>query len=766
MAGVYLGTTLLLLRLADRLGPMFGATELFHQMLALTLTLGFPVFLVIAWRSYGSPEIAEQGSSGDGPSKLEIPDDEDEFKIPLLSRTRLIDVALLIVLFAVAYLYAERFVGTERAEEPIQTQAAAEVSAASIAVLPFANFSGDESFAYFAAGVHEDVLTYVSRIPDLLVISRTSVMHYRETEDTIPKIAKTLGVAHILEGSVRRAGNRVRITVQLIRASDDAHLWAENYDRELTDIFDIQTEVAKAVAGTLSSQLAPALRTGGREAPTGDPQAYDWFVRGRELIRLPSAASAHDGLALFEKAVGVDPDYADAHAGIALALLALTHFDMVWEDVSARAIEHARRAIALDPRSSYAEYAMGVLLTGVGKDLKSGEAHLKRAIELDPNSGDAYLMYSENLYFQSRYEEAFVQISEAARRDPLSPQVQLYQARILLLSGKRAEALHHVSRAIELNPDNAFAHLVAGRAYGMGNELPTALAHYGQARMLDPGNSEAAGAIAGALTRLSALPAARAWLEEQLARAPASDAWFFRQSQLLMAEGLHDALDSHASDWERYNPDTPAAIQVRGSAASLGAQAARRSGDTAAAKRQSERAIALLEEFLAPFRTPEGYRAQFNNIWQLLSLGVEKRLRGDDSAGAHFQAVLDLYAAQPKEIQLPNQRIHSVIAHAALGESDEAIENMRLSLASDDYTDWVFVLYDLADDHDDVYHGITDDPEFQELLAAMRADLDRKVRRLSDEFPAILDPAHPDWERRATIDASAAAISEPDSPSA
>ena len=205
----------------------------------------------------------------------------------------------------------------------------------SIAVLPFENRSEDKANAYFAEGIQDEILTRLSKIADLKVISRTSTQHYKSAPENLPEIAKQLGVAHILEGSVQKSGDAVRINVQLIKQTNDSHLWADTFDRKLTDIFVVETEVAERIAASLQARLTDREQKVLKSRPTKNPEAYDLYLRGRYLLNRRTVESIQTARDLFQKAVAKDSRFALGHAGIADAYILLGEYgEMSRKDVS------------------------------------------------------------------------------------------------------------------------------------------------------------------------------------------------------------------------------------------------------------------------------------------------------------------------------------------------------------------------------------------------------------------------------------------------
>lgn len=288
-----------------------------------------------------------------------------------------------------------------------------------IAVLPFDNLSAEADNAYFADGIHEDVLTALSKIADLTVISRTSVLPYRETDKSLREIAEELEVGSILEGSVRRAGDNVRITAQLIDAQTDQHLWADNFDRGLTaaNVFAIQTEIARQIADALRATLSPEEETRIAHVPTADLSAYDLYIRGREVYQIYTAETNDEAIRLYRAALEIDPEYAEAWAGIADAYgrrVLLFGYPRAWAD-SARA--YAERAIELAPEVAAGHKALALSFSALDQHARSLEANL-RAVTLDPNHHGATNNIGVAYDRMGRLDEALRWYKRSARLNP------------------------------------------------------------------------------------------------------------------------------------------------------------------------------------------------------------------------------------------------------------------------------------------------------------------------------------------------------------
>src|SRR5881392_654804 len=266
---------------------------------------------------------------------------------------------IFVVIFGAAISVGLFFIGRYTGRN---TASASELSAKSIAVLPFDNLSRDPDNAYFAEGVQDEILTRLAKVADLKVISRTSTQRFKSTPGNLPEIAKQLGVVHILEGSVQKANDQVRVNVQLINALTDAHLWADTYDRKLIDIFSVESEIAKTIADTLQAKLTGSEKTAISKKPTANPEAHEFYLKGRFFWNKRTADDLRRSIDYFDQAIAKDPNYALAYAGLAQAWDLLPAFNGgAPKDCFPKAESSARKALTLDDALSDAHAALASL---------------------------------------------------------------------------------------------------------------------------------------------------------------------------------------------------------------------------------------------------------------------------------------------------------------------------------------------------------------------------------------------------------------------
>jgi serine/threonine-protein kinase len=390
---------------------------------------------------------------------------------------------------ALAKVPADRFATAAAFAEALTAPTSVDPRPCSVAVLPFLNLSADPENEYFADGITEDVIAQLSKIHDLKVISRTSVMPFKKRDQGLQQIAATLGVATVLEGSVRRAGDRVRIMAQLIDAGTDQHLWAESYDRGLSDIFAIQSDVALNIAAALRAELSPEEETRIRSEPTNDLQAYQLYLQGRHCVNRFTEEGMRKGIEYFEQAIEKDPDYALAYAALAIAYTELGLGQGAGHLRPEVSYQQARdavvKALALDAGLGDAHCAAAFLRWVRDFDWTGAEEEFNRALQLSPGSADTHDLYGRMCSELERYDEAIALEQRAQELDPVAHRSDV--ATTLIRAGRYDEALQAVSRAVELDPHYARSRATLGWAYLMKGLHDEGLAELERAVSLSPG---------------------------------------------------------------------------------------------------------------------------------------------------------------------------------------------------------------------------------------------------------------------------------------
>ena len=359
----------------------------------------------------------------------------------------------------------------------------------SIAVLPFENLSDDKANAYFADGIQEEILTRLSRIADLKVISRTSTQRFKSASAHLPDIAKQLGVANILEGSVRKAGDKVRVHVQLIDAENDAHLWAERYDRQLDDIFEVESDIAGKIAEALQATLTGAERRAIAARPTKSTEAHELYLKGRYHWRNFYAPGYERVREYFEQAVALDASYAPAHTGLSLYYSWAAANAIFPPNVWPLAEEYVRKSLSLDDTWPEAYNALAAVEVYYKRNWAAAERAFHRGMELDPNFADLHSHHGLCLSYLGRFDEAIAQTERGLQLDPFFPGTNLHYGTLLFFSRQYDRAATQLAKTLDLYPDNAAAQEYFGNICAKRGMLHEAITHWFSALNLN-GRSE------------------------------------------------------------------------------------------------------------------------------------------------------------------------------------------------------------------------------------------------------------------------------------
>ena len=466
VAGLYLAGAWLVLQVTGTVLPMIDAPAWLSRSIVVVLAIGFVPALVVAWAFELTPDGLRRDS--------EVA--RAESVAPHTGR-KLDRVILVVLALALGYFAFDKFVWVPQREAARQQQMAAELDAArkagrsearaesygdrSIAVLPFVNMSADQDQEYFADGITEELLNLLAKIPRLRVISRSSAFSFKGQNLEVPEIAQRLRVAHVLEGSVRKAGNRVRITAQLIDARSDTHLWSETYDRPLDDIFAVQDEIAAAVVAQLKLQLLGA----GPKATATDPKAYALYLQARQLGLQRTPEGYARSIALHQQALAIDANYAAAWTGLADDYRGQADTGMrPIEEGYRLARDAVGRALAIDPDFAPAHAGLGWIAMNHGGDLVAAARHLEHALALEPTNAD--IVASAGLLAQSlgRIETAIALDEFVTARDPVNTVGHANLGVAYLYAGRLEEAIASFRTALDLSPGFAGAQYAIGVA--------------------------------------------------------------------------------------------------------------------------------------------------------------------------------------------------------------------------------------------------------------------------------------------------------------
>jgi TolB-like protein/class 3 adenylate cyclase len=397
----------------------------------------------------------------------------------------------------------------------VESPAPVQLDKRRIAVLPFVNMSPDPADEYFADGMTEEIITTLSKVEQLAVIARTSVTQYKKTTKRVCDIARELNTGSLIEGSVRKAANRVRIAVQLLDGATEGHVWAENYDRDLSDVFEIQSDVAKQVSDVLRIQLLPSERRKIEKKPTNNKEAYVLYLKGRHYWNKRTPQSLKIAVEYFEKAIREDPNFALAYAGIADCYLILADWGLVSSKKGAhKARSLAEKALELDGTIAEAHASLGNIFTFQFWDWHRAELEFKTSIELNPKYPTARQWFGMFLSFAGRLGESFEQHQKALELDPFSPIININFATALVQAGRYSEGVEQAQKTLALNPDFASGHYDLGEILVSGSEYEKAIAEFERALQIVPGGPNARALLGHAYALNGRLEEAGKILEE------------------------------------------------------------------------------------------------------------------------------------------------------------------------------------------------------------------------------------------------------------
>jgi TolB-like protein/Tfp pilus assembly protein PilF len=471
VAALYLVAAWVLLQVGELLFGLLGLPTWTNKLMFATLVLGFVPALIFSWVYELTPEGLKREHEIERNASITV---ETARKLDLIV------VGLLVV--AIVVVAVERFV-PRTAPVPAATDAApgappaekpGQAAAKSIAVLPFVNMSSDAGNEYFSDGLSEELLNLLAKLPELRVIGRTSSFQFKGRNEDLRVIGEKLNVAHILEGSVRKSGEKVRITAQLIRAADGSHLWSETYDRTLDDIFIVQDDIAGEVVKALKlTLLGTALTT--RSKPQ-DPEAYNLALQGRFFFERRGKEDLERSVDYFRRSLERDPDYAPAWAGLSQAYTRQAGAGSVPVTEGYRqAREAAEKALALDPQLVDAHLAMGWIHMYYDWDWAASDASFRIALGLEPGNAQALRHAAVQALAVGRWSEAIDLGNKAIERDPLRLISYSNLGLALLAVNRDTEAEAAFRKAMELDPDGAFRHWAIGQALLLQGKTDSAL---------------------------------------------------------------------------------------------------------------------------------------------------------------------------------------------------------------------------------------------------------------------------------------------------
>jgi adenylate cyclase len=424
--------------------PVFNIPNWVVRLIVLAIVIGFPIALVIAWAFELTPEGLKRTEDADRTPSAQRP-----------ARHAWIFVVIVAGAISLGLFFLGRYTAGNHAT-PRQSEATTALPAKSIAVLPFVNMSGQAGDDDFSDGITEEILNALAQISDLKVVARTSAFQFKGKNVDLRQVGETLGVAYVLEGSVQRAGDDVRITAQLIDARSGYHRWSEKYDRKLTSIFAIEDEISKAIAGQMQVALGDGRERSLVKAATTDPKAHESYLKG--LARITERGSAlSDAVKSFQEAIAIDPEYAAAWAALGQTYELLPWYKLgTWHASLAQAEKAARRALSLDPQLAEAHAALAIVLRD-RRDFAGATKEYRTALERNPGSAETINQYAQMLVRMGQLEEAVKQERVAVALDPLAPNPRYMLGAVLCYLHRYDEALRELKLVVTRNPNYTYA---------------------------------------------------------------------------------------------------------------------------------------------------------------------------------------------------------------------------------------------------------------------------------------------------------------------
>jgi len=706
VAAAYALVAWIIIEAGSVLLPTFGADEGTFQVYVIVVLAGFLVALVSAWVF----EITPDGIKLD---KDVVPTDSDNKPQQTFSYAI---IGLLIVALAVSITFNVTdirggFRSTAEASAPMRR---------SIAVLPFASLSTNPENALFVDGMHDDLLNKLANLGSLKVISRTSVLEYRDTSKNLRQIGQELGVDTLLEGTVQRFGDDVRISVQLIDAETDEHLWAASYDRQLTmqNIFSIQSEISAAISGALHATLMPRVQERIASIPTEDIRAYSLYVSGRDNLSRRRLETLQEAKDQFEQAISLDPNYAEAYAALAecYLLLSINHNAIAQDDAYRLAQENLDEAFELNPELADAYATQGLLKstswsrTRFGTENIEAEEAFEYAISLNPNHAQAYMWFASLRDSEQRYDEAIGLYHKSMKLDPLARIPYANLPRLYAQQGQNDVALKLWLDAIEIHPEwpTPFEYISIHLA-GMGR-VDEALAWNTAAQSLSTDPSLGGNIGVGIYVQLGDFEKAHEILESMPTdhpRAPLNPGFD------LLIDGDYEGAHEFFSGLIEEETQIPPYMYT------VAADVAILAGEFEAARKY----ILISSPILARDSELEIDRFTVRDIVKLAFIVIKS---GDVAAGTEM-----LEAALPVVQSLPHlgmfgQGIRDVQIYALLGRKDDALAALRAAVdagyrSSVVYDNWLLASDPFLDNirEDDRFNAIVG--EIETLNAAMRA---------------------------------------------
>ncbi len=589
--------------------------------------------------------------------------------------------------------------GGQYARRPLESSSS--IQRDSVAVLPFVNLSPNPEHAFYAAGIHEEILNQLVKQTSLKVISRTSMARFQDTREPIPNIARELDVDSVLEGSVRYSNDRIRVTIQLVDGKSDIHLWSDTYDRELKDIFAIESDIARNVAAVLTQITDEEASPGGAGHTTTNLAAYELYMQGMQEARLRQPDQLANALAHFREATELDPQYLPAWVAVADSLhLLVAYGDQRMRETFAERQEAINRALEIDATSGEAWLSLAQLRVDQGM-FEQAEEYFTRSISLAPGYGQAHHWYALHLLRSGRAEEALPPIRKAIELDPLSPTVNGVLAQILRQVGRVEEALAVQRKLISLEPEYVPNYVGLGNDLAQLGKLDAAAYWTASAATLSPENLGIRGSECFRHLSLGMIQSARECrelLKSDFPDTPGIDVW----PEMRHFHGEYATLVDELEAWMARAPEPGPIYQL--------AYAHLLNGDIA-------RARELFSKILPTFMGDEPVTLTSFNLWPATLSGVVLYHSGEiERANYLFDEVLQLIKTMHRT-RGSGYGGNDIVIHMTRGDNSRAIAALRDAIDSG----WRLGWWRLRGPG---FEAVEQEPEWQALIAELEADID------------------------------------------
>ena len=491
----------LLIQVATQTFPFLEIPNWAIRLVIMLVAIGLPIALVLAWAFELTPEGIRRAETVTGATAAKS------------AHRAWIYVVMVACILSIGVFFLGRYTALRTSSSPESAKAAAP-SSKSLAVLPFANLSRDPDNAYFAAGIQDEIITRLAKIGELKVVSCLSTQRFKSSPDDLPAIAKELGVANVLQGSVQRSPDAVRVNVQLVGAETDTHLWADTFDRKLTDVFQIESDIAKTIAEKLQAKLTGSEERAISMQPTADVEAHQLYLKGRYLWNRRTAENLEKALNYFQQAADKDPNYALAYSGIADTCALFSVYGAgAPQEYLPRAKAAAEKAVELDDSLAEAHASLGLVYHSYFRGAESAR-EFDRSIQLDPNYATAHHWYGRlTLVMQGKLDHALVEVKRAYELDPVSPIIHTDVGGVYLMARRYDEAIEQLRGTVQMDPEFYWAHRFLGMALDLKGDTTGALAEFTKAFQLND-DPAGLGFIGHAQARMGHEKEARARLDQ------------------------------------------------------------------------------------------------------------------------------------------------------------------------------------------------------------------------------------------------------------